>query len=455
MEESDVEDGSDCEEIAVVAEVKVTKTQVKEADLKPVSEAKVELVIKPAELPKPAITKKKKSIDVDSKAWFELLPTKTGDLRVHSESTEFLFIKAKNLYAEQSIAYAKTAKKSKTNSEFIKTVLKSGTSTDKISCLALLIQEAPMFNFNHMETLLGFASTKNYFLASIDSITDLFITNLLPDFNLEFFTDSSKDCTTDDQLVACYFQDLLKNTFFKFITLLETYTKDTISHMKSKALSVISLLLTKKSEQEENLLKALINKLGDTDRKVASKATFLLSSLLIPHPKMKGILIEYVGSFLLRNSDQERACYYGITFMNQIIVTKADGIASQLITMYFAIFESLVRKLSIPTGDVTEQTPIDQTPIVKKDRSAPKSSKQKFKKLMKQKTIAKKAPQLSQLNSKMMSAILTGINRSFPYASDKDLSPHLDTLYKISHISSFNTKIQCLTLIFTVLKKLT
>jgi hypothetical protein len=47
------------------------------------------------------------------------------------------------------------------------------------------------------------------------------------------------------------------------------------------------MLLKSKPEQERRLLSALVNKLGDPERKVASNASYLLSSLLTVHPNMK------------------------------------------------------------------------------------------------------------------------------------------------------------------------
>lgn len=54
-------------------------------------------------------------------------------------------------------------------------------------------------------------------------------------------------------------------------------------------------LLIKKPEGEARLLAALVNKLGDPSRKLASKAGFLLSQLLHHHPVMKPVVVREVG----------------------------------------------------------------------------------------------------------------------------------------------------------------
>jgi hypothetical protein len=42
------------------------------------------------------------------------------------------------------------------------------------------------------------------------------------------------------------------------------------------------------------LLSALVNKLGDPSRKLASDAAFLLSQLLLQHPAMKAVVVREV-----------------------------------------------------------------------------------------------------------------------------------------------------------------
>ena len=73
--------------------------------------------------------------------------------------------------------------------------------------------------------------------------------------------------------------------------------------------------------QEAKLLSGLVNKLGDPSRKVASKAGYLLSSLLQEHPAMKVVVVAEVQRFMFRQGLQERARYYGVVFLNQMILS--------------------------------------------------------------------------------------------------------------------------------------
>lgn len=52
----------------------------------------------------------------------------------------------------------------------------------------------------------------------------------------------------------------------------------------------------------------------------------------------------------------------------------------------------------------------------------------------------------------MMSALLMGVNRAYPYAkleSDK-LSDHINTIYRVVHVANFNVSLHALTLLFQV-----
>lgn len=53
------------------------------------------------------------------------------------------------------------------------------------------------------------------------------------------------------------------------------------------------------------------------------------------------------------------------------------------------------------------------------------------------------------IDSRMMSALLMGMNRAYPYAKleEKTISEHLDTIYKIVHHANFNVSLQALCLL--------
>ena len=142
------------------------------------------------------------------------------------------------------------------------------------------------------------------------------------------------------------------------------------------------------------------------DRKIASKATYLLSQLLEQHPAMAQIVVSEVERLLFRPNIADRARYYAITFLNQIVLTNSKKdleTANTLMKIYFTIFSGLVKIMK--NGPKT-------TEVVKKDRSKPKSAQKK-------RTPVEEI-ESDSLNSKMMAALLTGVNRAFPFAKLDD-----------------------------------
>ena len=84
------------------------------------------------------------------------------------------------------------------------------------------------------------------------------------------------------------------------MTTLEAASLDNLDWIKEKALKAAYELLAAKPELESKLLTLLINKLGDPNRQVASKAGYLISCLLTQHPLMGMVLVREVESFLFR-----------------------------------------------------------------------------------------------------------------------------------------------------------
>jgi len=186
--------------------------------------------------------------------------------------------------------------------------------------------------------------------------------------------------------------------------------------VRLKALTYIYELLKAKPEGEQNLLTLLVNKLGDQEKKIASKASHLLSLLLQEHPAMKLIVIKETERLIFRVNASEKAKYYAIDFINQIVLSnspKDKSCANYLINIYFSVFEGLVSNSSHQELD---------------------------------------AELKDGVNVKIMAGLLTGVNRAFPYTDtdQKIFEKHIETLFRICHMGTFNTSVQALTLIFQV-----
>ena len=93
-----------------------------------------------------------------------------------------------------------------------------------------------------------------------------------------------------------------------FVSALEKAAADNLDWIKEKALKAAYELLAAKPEAEARLLALLVNKLGDPNRKVASKAGFLLSCLLTKHPLMGMVVVREIESFLFKCARLATGC---------------------------------------------------------------------------------------------------------------------------------------------------
>jgi len=67
--------------------------------------------------------------------------------------------------------------------------------------------------------------------------------------------------SSDQTILAWYFESQLKTRYLEFISSLEALTHETVIFVKYKSITVIYDLLCAKSEQEKNLLALIVNKL--------------------------------------------------------------------------------------------------------------------------------------------------------------------------------------------------
>ena len=70
--------------------------------------------------------------------------------------------------------------------------------------------------------------------------------------------------------------------------------------------------MPERPHRNATLLTLIVNKLGDPERKVASKTSFLLHELLEKHPAMKGVVLDETWRFLKRGNLPVKAQYYAV-----------------------------------------------------------------------------------------------------------------------------------------------
>ena len=381
---------------------------------------------------------------------------------------------AKSLLDEENQAYSTSQRSASSSTQFYSTIMSTGTLSDKIGALTLSVQESPLHNIKALDSLLGLARKRSRAQAVevLGALKDLFAAgNLLPsDRKLRTFAgqsalhaafDSKTEQWTVDKplprplkkahLIVWAFEDWLKSLFFQVLTIIETWCNDEVVFARGKAVDYVYSLLKEKPEQEANLLRLLVNKLGDSEKKVASKTSFNILQLETTHPSMKPIIVSAIESDLLFRPGQSfHAQYYAIITLNQTVLSsREESIARQLLNIYFALFLKLLEKpKTLKTEDEAPQKAAKVT-INRKGEiqggggAGGKKAAQKAAEKKKSTTAAE------DLQEKMLSAVLTGVNRAIPFisANDESFEKHIDTLFRVTHSSNFNTSIQALMLI--------
>ncbi|EON96804.1 putative ribosome biogenesis protein mak21 protein [Phaeoacremonium minimum UCRPA7] len=393
----------------------------------------------------------------------ELPPPTSDDIRNFSAAINNLKTYAQSLLEADATTYSAMVASSSTQ-KFMSTIMSSGTMSDKVSALTLAIQESPVHSIKALENLIGLAGKKSrgQAIAALGALVDLLGNGvLLPSdrrlrpFNMQpgllgalqkhsanFWKPGQNlpGKLTKAHLIVWVFEDWLKDAYFRVIQLLEVWCNDEIEYSRSRSLDFVFGLLRDKPEQEANLLRLLVNKLGDRERKIASRASYLLLQLLNIHPGMKPVVISTMEQeVILRPGQSLRTKYYAVNTLNQTILSsKEPSVAETLVRIYFELFVSLLKMGVLGVGAPAE---------VNGTSDAKQGKRKNFKKS--KPNAAPAAGAESETAEKLVSAILTGVNRAIPFAmtDESTLEKHIDTLFKITHSSNFNTSIQALMLI--------
>jgi ribosome biogenesis protein MAK21 len=320
----------------------------------------------------------------------------------------------------------KASQQSSSSQKFYSTVITSGTLSDKISALTLAVQESPLHNVRALETLINLGKKRSRAQAVdvLRALKDLFAQgSLLPsDRKLHAFSghpsllaalsnsrswrpgEALPNSLQPQHLIVWAYEGWLKGKYFEVLKTLEIWCNDEIEFSKSKAIHFVYELLKEKPEQESNLLRLLTNKLGDPSKKIASQTSYLIMQLMAAHPLMKMTIISSIDSDLLFRPGQSlHAKYYAVITLNQTALSsKEEEVASKLLSVYFGLFVGLLRP-----GD-------DGKRISNRKVGVRNSKKSDIKTPGKQSNDTENA-QTDDLREKLTSAILTGINRAYPY----------------------------------------
>ncbi|CAN0877761.1 Protein SLOW WALKER 2 [Linum grandiflorum] len=328
---------------------------------------------------------------------------------------------------------------------------RSGTAADKVSAFAVLIGDNPMANLRSVDALLGMVASKvgkRHALSGFEALRELFVESLLPDRKLKTLLQRPLNNLPETKdgyslLLFWYWEDCLKQRYQRFVLALEEASKDMLPILKDKALKSMYLLLKSKSEQERRLLSSLVNKLGDPQSKGASNAEYYLSNLLSDHPSMKSVVIDEVDAFLFRPHLGMRAKYYAINFLSQVRLSNRDDgpkVAKRLIDVYFALFKVLITEAGGQKMNKDAKAEDKSSPAASKDEKAKASPESHI-----------------EMDSRILSTLLTGVNRAFPYVSSTEADDIVESqtpmLFQLVHSNNFNVGVQALMLLDKISSK--
>lgn len=372
------------------------------------------------------------------------IPTQAPEIPLSHSRIEALHTQAKSLLSKENEIFIHEGNKSHAQKSFLSQLLSAGTLSDKISAYTLLVQESPMHSIKYFGALLGLCRKKSRgnALQSIAALKDMFINGVLPDRKLRYFKNQPglSNKTSPEVLILWAFEDWLKQFFFSLVQILEILSHDTVSYVRSSTVDHILDLLKSKPEQEANLLRLGVNKLGDKDKQVASRVSYLILKIEEAHPVMNKIIADSVSELVFRPSSDYHARYYSTITLNQTILThKNKDVANSLIRTYLSLFELLLAETNKDKNKVEEVKP----------QKKPRHKHTKGK-LARQTPIKTSEAAKEEEFDKLISAILTGMNRAYPFAElPKDVfESHVNTIYRVTHSANFNTGIQALILLF-------
>ncbi|CAK9831354.1 CCAAT/enhancer-binding protein zeta [Anthophora retusa] len=370
--------------------------------------------------------KRFKEMDSNSRnlKWYEEYPKGKESYKHSKSEIEISNLKdeaKRYLDAETSVFQMKESKSTNSETAWLKTALAQGTTSDKVAAAIVLVQDNPKYNLARLAMLVNQVRVAKHNQCNmiIKSLRDLFLSDLLhPKYKLLKFKEQNlnefdksdsgdtifkSDISRKKLMAHWYFEDQLSEQYERFVMSLATIASDTVDTNREVAISVMTDLLIGNAEQEHKLLELIVNKIGDPSSKVGSKVIFCLNKLLREHPNMKSVVLREVEKLLFRKNVAQRAQYYAICLLTQFLLNKDDEkIASTLIEVYFAFFKACLKK--------------------------------------------------GEPDSRMMAALLTGVNRAYPFAKTDSsiLHNHIDSVYKVVHIGSFNVSLNALNLLYQV-----
>ncbi|CAK9289775.1 unnamed protein product [Gordionus sp. m RMFG-2023] len=404
--------------------------------------------------------------------WYQIqiIPNDKQQENVPSEMEksliEELFDLAEKYYEKDVDKYEISYKKRDHDSRYLFKLSNSGTYSDKISSLVLLVQNSPLHSLKYLRLLNNMIKLPNrrISLMVIEVMRELYITELLPPnrklrtfvqqpelpFLYDYYTrniiaqpTNGKSLvkktvptkltqeTFESLLSILYFEHCLKRDVFSSFSLklLTNFSSDQIQACKSAALLTLTQLLEYSPEGELSFLRCLVDKLADPDTKNGGLAAQCIRRVVTRHPNMKPAVLKEIKTLvfakLLTNWNnkpssredtqgkiRERAILRIVTFVRSSFImadkVKDSSLALEMVRMFFAIFKELLKR-----GE-------------------------------------KNYP------PKLMNSLFLGVNRAFPYLDPNDFSygeivQEIHIFFELANKMEFNNSIEILIFLYQVI----
>ncbi|KAL9181424.1 hypothetical protein ACHAXT_010229 [Thalassiosira profunda] len=339
--------------------------------------------------------------------------------------------------------------------KWVENTMRRGTLKDRVAAMSVVVGMDGLHKLYALDMLLDLAgcgvggadagAVPNARVGQMasEALSDLFANSLLPkDRKLVALEDRplylyEGDRTLSPRVLLLWrYEEMLKQRYASYLS---RYLGRTLSGedepSKKSALTTASVLLMQIPEGEELLLTMIVNKIGDPGRKIASAAGHQLRLILEEHPAMVNVVAREVQQLAHRPHLSPRALYNCVVFLNQLKLSRDDSETDDAETTKNG--KSIRKETSLPASLINTYFHLFEMTVKKDEQTKKKGPKQ-----------SKDAS--SGMKSRLLSALLTGVNRAHPYLPKKDagMEQHIDALYRISHTAPPAAATQALMLLF-------
>jgi len=306
------------------------------------------------------------------------------------------------------------------NDSWMHKMLRKGTLRDRIATMTVAISQDPLHQLSNLRELMALAcdSTNSRIVTwAAQALQDLWITNLLP--HNRKLQRMSTNTPSPRMLLYARWEELLLEQFERFMKdyISKTLASAVDQHARLQAIRTASVLLRSIPTGEAQLLAILVNKLGDSS--IHATAAHELRLVTQEHPGIP--VAREVQQFVFRPG--QTAVLQGVQFLSQLSLRK-DDLPGSLMDTYFKLFQVATQQYN-------------------------NSAKQK---VSSQGSKAKSASTQHQASNRLLSALLTGINRALPYLPENSsrMQGHVDALFRVVHTCAPSAAVQALWLLFHI-----